>query len=208
MPARDQDDGEGQKLVRQFDRERKNRAVATELVTRLRVQMLVQLRRHWRSKAYAWDDLESAALVRLVHWREEGKLKDWEGSLGLLAYRLLEVEIETERAHRSSEKELRDAIDADPGLVFTPPLDPERTASARELLRRTLELIQKLPEEQEAVFQALIDEEQGGPPMEAALGITRRAAVLRLKRARVALLELAVDANLANELKGFLESEG
>src|SRR5450631_3322858 len=84
------DDGEGQRLIRRFDRERDDRAVATELVTRLRVQMLVQLRRHWRSKAYAWGDIESGALVRLVEWRQAGKLRHWEGSLALLAYRLLE----------------------------------------------------------------------------------------------------------------------
>jgi DNA-directed RNA polymerase specialized sigma24 family protein len=208
MAERDKDDGAGQELLRQFDRERDNRAVATELVTRLRVQMLVQLRRHWRSKTYAWDDLESAALVRLVEWRQAGKLRNWEGSLALLAYRLLEVEIETERIHRTLEKDIQGVIDADPELVFSPALDPERSAMARELLRKTLELIAKLPEEYEAVFQALIDEEQDGPRMEVALGITRGAAEARLKRARVALLNLAADANLAGELKDFLESEG
>jgi hypothetical protein len=208
VTERDKDDGEGLQLLKRFDKERDNRAVAVELVTRLRVQMLVQLRRHWRSKAYAWDDLESAALVRLVEWRQAGKLRNWEGSLALLAYRLLEVEIETERVHRSLEKDLREAIDADPELVFSPTLDPERTAMARELLRKTLELIAKLPEQYEVVFQALIDEEQDGPRMETALGITRHAAEERLRRARVALLNLAIDEGFAGELKDFLESEG
>jgi hypothetical protein len=79
---------------------------------------------------------------------------------------------------------------------------------ARELLRKTLELIAKLPEQYEVVFQALIDEEQDGPRMEAALGITRHAAEERLRRARVALLNLAIDEGFAGELKDFLESEG
>jgi len=208
VAKRDKDDGAGNELLRRFDRERDNLEVAAELITRLRIQILVQLRRHWRSKTYAWEDLESDTLLRLVEWRQAGRPKDWEGSIALLAYRLLKTEIEKERNHRSVERDLGEAIQADPGILSAPSEDPERTAMARELLRKTLELIAKLPEQQEALFQALIDEQQGGPRMEDALGITRHAAEERLRRARVALLELAVDANFADELKDFLESEG
>jgi hypothetical protein len=122
---------------------------------------------------------------------------------------LVYKEVELERSYQHRKEELREAIDANPELVFRETPDPERTAIARELLRKTLDLIERLPEEHGAVLQALIDEQsEEAPRMEDALGVTRREAEERLRRARVALLELAVDANFADELKDFLESEG
>jgi len=44
--------------------------------------------------------------------------------------------------------------------------------------------------------------------MEQALGITRKAAQERLRRARVVLLEAASDADLDEALSDFMESEG
>src|SRR5450631_1057155 len=128
MANRDTGDEDGQRLLKRFDRERDDRAVATELVTRLRVLMLAHLRKHWRLEAHAWGDIESGALVRLVEWRQEGQLKHWEGSLGLLAYRLIAAEVHLETAHRRREMDLQDAINAEPEIVFAPAVSPERAA--------------------------------------------------------------------------------
>jgi hypothetical protein len=208
MAERDRE-GEEQRLLKRFDRERDNPAVATELVERLRVWMRALLRKRWRAKAYCWDDIESGALMRLVEWRHEGKLKHWEDSLESLAERLIDKEVERERTYQRQTADLREVVAADPELVFSETPDPERAAMARELLRKTLELIEKLPLEHGVVLQALIDEQgEDGSRMEDVLGVSRREAEARLRQARVALLKLAVDVDLADDLKDFFESEG
>jgi hypothetical protein len=203
MMSLNEDDSE---LLNRFATRPKDQQAARALLERLRERMLVRIRQQWPELVSRYEELEARALLRLVRLRNKGELVGFE-TLDKLAWKLIDAEaVQEQRTDERDEKLRREAL---VGYPISREPDLERRVIARELLGKVLELIQKLPAQHALVLQALIAETTGeGPVMARALGITRQAARERLKAARAALLDAAVDANLDEPLKDFFESEG
>jgi hypothetical protein len=202
MMSRDDDESE---LLHRFSTRPNDQEAARKVVERLQGWMLLRVRQHWPRLLPAYEDIEARAMVRLVRLRNRGDLEKFE-SLEGLARQLVDAEAVQEQRTEGQMIDLRDLLLRRP---VPPQSGPERQVIARELLGKVLELIGKLPVQHALVMQALVAETTGeGPPMERVLGVTRKVAKDRLRRARVALLEAATAAHLDEALTEFFESEG
>jgi hypothetical protein len=170
------------------------------LIELLRPRILWQVSRNFPALLKRYRDLEPRCFIRLILWRNDGRLSADE-SLWHLARRLVRHEGEMELARLEAEVGREEPLLVEPAAQTD---NPEQIASRHEIIDRVRTIFSALPEIHTKVLEAFVAETRNlGPPMHLELECDPALARKRLERARIALAALALEAGLAEALSDY-----
>jgi hypothetical protein len=170
------------------------------LVELLRPKILWQVSRNFPALLKRYRDLEPRCFIRLILWRNDGRLAADE-SLWHLARRLVRHEGEMELERLKAEESREEPLLTEPAAETD---NPEEIASRHEIIDRVRTIFSELTATHARVLEAFVAETLNlGPSMEAELECDRGSARKALHRARIALAALALDAGLAEALNDY-----
>jgi hypothetical protein len=176
----------------------RDEARSRELVELLTPLLYNYLQKRYRKWLPLWAEIQSRCFCTLVEWRHAGRLSPDE-PLPFLRKRLFKATLRAMSREEERQERIAEAWVKEPQPA---PARAEQLTNASQLASRVWALAKsKLSPSRFAALEAIVIEEQGGPPIEETLEMSRESAGRQARRARAELVELARKQGLLDDLR-------